>query len=274
MDTEDRLKILDPIACIRAHPEMYLPWGLSDGDSLALRLADDAMATTGLAISLRAGEWWGVASEADWIGLSKARGVSDYFERIIPFPEAGPNSMRAGILVAAFAEDVVTWDETAETLVKGRAEALGPMLELRRRHPEWKRLVAFRPSPADASAGSRAAKTTRVKTGEEIQAFVETMIARIYKHPKLFGADAESVMLALRCYHDVWAKVANRGPDYNFALRAVLKEEGCGPYYFSTHYKKRLARTADDSEDSAIDYVIRQWRKVDARLGLEDPSPR
>jgi hypothetical protein len=96
----------------------------------------------------RYGDWWIVASDADWIAGS-ALPVQELFSRIVPLPESGPNSMRAEVLVRTFAEDVVTGDPAGNlTVLKGDRSGSRDLLTL---HVQ-KRWVAFRCTSEGASA--------------------------------------------------------------------------------------------------------------------------
>jgi hypothetical protein len=86
--------------------------------------------------------WWIVSSNVDWM-LHPTIPVADLFERVALAPEHGEHSVRAEVLLNAFATDVVTESAGARTLVKGVA----PEDHLIRAalDAEWvKRFVAFR----------------------------------------------------------------------------------------------------------------------------------
>jgi hypothetical protein len=135
------LSPVNGIAHIRAHPEMYLPSGRVDGHSLASAIVADVLVEPGRGAAIqRVDRWWLVASDHDWVGPS----VIDYFHRVVPFPDAGPNSMRAEVLLTAFADDVVTFDAASHEVIKGMVDLAEPIFALRKRHPEWKRVIAFR----------------------------------------------------------------------------------------------------------------------------------
>lgn len=96
---------------IRAHSEMYLPpgglplaaklVGLLVADSLALRVQDVHIT--------RSGEWCAVSADCDWLGLGKnTSAVHELFRNALPLPEAGVNSIRHEVVVAAFSRDVLT----------------------------------------------------------------------------------------------------------------------------------------------------------------------
>jgi hypothetical protein len=120
---------------------MYLPSGRVNGHSLASAIFTDALVESNRRVVVeRLNDWWIIASDHDWIGPA----AKDHFERIVPFPEAGPNSMRSEVLLTAFADDVIVFDAVSHCIIKGDAKATEPLIALRKQHPEWKRIVAFR----------------------------------------------------------------------------------------------------------------------------------
>jgi hypothetical protein len=99
------------IEYIRSKPEMYLPASAEAiGTKLAELLLVDALALGAEDVRIaRSGEWYAVAADFDWLKHGKdVLGISELFERAIPLPEAGVNSIRHEVVVAAFACDVLT----------------------------------------------------------------------------------------------------------------------------------------------------------------------
>lgn len=149
------MRTIDPIAHVRARPEMYLPGGVVDPKELARLLVRDALLLgANHARAMRATDWWLVLADRDWLGQAQG-GARDLFSRVVPFPEVGPNAMRAEVLLTAFAEEVVTFTPDFAEVIKGEGRPAGdgpmggeslPWFEL----PLWfgplqpKRVVAFR----------------------------------------------------------------------------------------------------------------------------------
>lgn len=138
------MRTLDPIAHIRSHPGMYLPGGVASPADLASRLSADALLLgASRTLVVHDGEWWAVAADADWFSPAPIP-ADELFRRIVPFPEAGVNSMRSEVLLTAFADDVLTWGEDdAPHRVKGAAD---DWQRVRTRFPDgnWKRVVVFK----------------------------------------------------------------------------------------------------------------------------------
>ncbi len=139
------MKAIDPIEHIRANPRLYLNSEGTDPAELATRLAGDAL-TLGATRTLvvHHDDWWLVAADFDWI-KSPAISIRELFNRVIPFPEAGVNSMRSEVLVSAFADDVVTSNGGSSEVLKGVSaghESLSVPND-----PSWARVVAFRLAP-------------------------------------------------------------------------------------------------------------------------------
>ena len=123
---------------------MYLPdlSGMDVSIYLAQRLSSDAMVLGATEVDVvRAGEWWTVASDTDWLAKPCECALDKLFHQVIPFPEAGPNSMRSEILLTAFARDVVTINSSEEVkVIVGNLAADTISLDSSR----WARIVKFR----------------------------------------------------------------------------------------------------------------------------------
>jgi hypothetical protein len=138
------MRTINPVEHIRGHPDLYLPGGRADATLLASRLAGDALLLGAGRVELsHDGCWWWVAADRDWMGVNPSVPVREAFIRVIPFPEAGVNSMRSEILLTAFAEQVVTAADGARECIKGNVADADPAWRVL---PSscWARLVAFR----------------------------------------------------------------------------------------------------------------------------------
>jgi hypothetical protein len=138
------MRTIDPIEHIRGHPDLYLPGGRADPAYLASRLAGDALMLGAGRVELsHDGCWWWVAADRDWMDHDQAFPGRDAFSQIVPFPEAGVNSMRSEVLLTAFAEQVVAVVDGARKRVKGE---LADADQVWRVLPStgWARVVAFR----------------------------------------------------------------------------------------------------------------------------------
>ena len=138
------MRTIDPVEHIRNHPELYLPGGRADAAFLAKRLADDARLLGAARVEWSHDEcWWWVAADRDWMDAEAAVPMRDAFVRIVPFPEAGANSMRSEVLLTAFAEQVVTAADGVRECVKGDVADADPVWRLLP-SSGWARVVAFR----------------------------------------------------------------------------------------------------------------------------------
>lgn len=66
------------------------------------------------------------------------------FRRIVPLPQAGPNSMRAEVLITAFATVAVTVGGGRRHVVVGEVGDDDPIWDAIERRSDWARSVAFR----------------------------------------------------------------------------------------------------------------------------------
>lgn len=120
---------------------MYVRSDPVSGAELARNLVGDALILThGRVTAFQEKSWWIVACDVDWMSRVAGVTVEDLFSRIIPFPQAGANSMHSEVLLTAFADDVVTWNHRGRRIVKGDVPAGDPI----RISPQWSRVVAFR----------------------------------------------------------------------------------------------------------------------------------
>lgn len=134
---------IDPIAAIRARPETFLPGGRTDPATLLLAVAGDVLVGPDRqVVCRRLGAWWVVASDVDWIYGAGSPGL-DVFRRVVSFPEAGPNSLHAEILLTAFADQIITFGAGSHAILKGQIPPDDPIFVLRASHPDWNRVIAF-----------------------------------------------------------------------------------------------------------------------------------
>ena len=138
-------RLTDPLPFIRSSPERFLRQTPATGHELATALVGDAVLLTRASTTLTRAldDWWVVGCEVDWLASDEADPVAA-FNRMLPLPEAGPNSMRAEVLVKAFAETAVTVGSGERYVVAGEVEASDPIWTFLEDHSDWKRVVAFK----------------------------------------------------------------------------------------------------------------------------------
>ena len=105
------LQVNEPIEVIRRSPAMYLG-GLEvpKGEFLASRMISDLIWLRALPAEVTEIDgWWVVRSSVDWFASgSRTYTVDNAFSRIVSWPETGANSFHGEILLAAFADAIVT----------------------------------------------------------------------------------------------------------------------------------------------------------------------
>jgi hypothetical protein len=89
-------------------------------NELCRLLTESVEWTSDSRVSTRSAEpdWKIIDSQTDWVaetGLS----IKQLFSQIVPLPEAGPNSMRAEILLTGFARDVISSGPEGKVVIKG-----------------------------------------------------------------------------------------------------------------------------------------------------------
>jgi len=113
-----------------------------------------------------------------------------------------------------------------------------------------------------------------MKDVDEMIRYLLMRISQVYLRPMLCSYQARGIMMALHCYHELWAVITDRSEDFWSIRWKIHEEENCGPLGFDGHYKLNLAGDDGSSEAGAIAYVIRQYRRIDERLGVVLPEPR
>jgi hypothetical protein len=86
--------------------------------------------------------WWLVSSDVDWL-RHPSLSISELFANVVPAPAHGLHSLRAEVLVNAFATDVFIWNLDSKTIIKGESPNLGVVDTV----AEWaqcRRTLAFR----------------------------------------------------------------------------------------------------------------------------------
>lgn len=140
-------RITDPLPFIRSSPERFLRQTPVTGHELATALVGDAVLLTGAAATLTRvfHDWWVVGCEVDWLASDEAEApLVSAFKQMLPLPEAGPNSLRAEVLITAFAATAVTVGGGDRYVVAGDVESSDPIWTFLEDHSKWKRIVAFK----------------------------------------------------------------------------------------------------------------------------------
>jgi hypothetical protein len=142
--SSDELGIIEPINFIKNNPERFLRQN-NLGLELSTNLVGDALLLVDKPVTaLKQSEWWIVFCESDWILKKSDYTIEEMFSRIIPFPEAGQNSMRSEVLLTAFANDVVTTLDNEITVIKGGLDTRDEKVFNSQSNNLAKRIVAFR----------------------------------------------------------------------------------------------------------------------------------
>ena len=143
---------VDGLAWVRERPAQFFSRGRVEVVSLLAYLMSDVLELGGGECRISTRDLWAfVASDIDWLRHERLSTV-ELFNRVVPAPAHGEHSMRAEVLVNAFATDVFTWAPEDRCSIRGNPpeeEILRAAVDL-----SWsRRVVAFRTGPPnDASA--------------------------------------------------------------------------------------------------------------------------
>jgi hypothetical protein len=110
----------DAVSYIKKTPERFFRTGSSNPIELATHVLGDALIAGATATSIfRVDGWWVIGSDVDWLINQGRYTIKDLFSRIVSLPLAGPNSMRAEILLTAFTGAVITVGNSDCLTLKG-----------------------------------------------------------------------------------------------------------------------------------------------------------
>jgi hypothetical protein len=118
--SDDELKIVDPKDVMR-RLEGTIFWAhrFSPAEAVA-HLVQECLLGGAAAVAVRhEADWWLVGADIDWL----AGDADAAFQRVVSYPEAGPNSMRYEIALTAFADDVLTALDGSIVWVQGERES-------------------------------------------------------------------------------------------------------------------------------------------------------
>lgn len=114
------LKEIDPLEWVKRNQKLFFPGGQIDAVRLVAYVMSDVLEIGGgeCRIVQRDG-WWFVSSDVDW--LVHDLSLRELFQRVVAAPQHGEHSMRAEVLVTAYAEDVFAVSRGNENAIKGLA---------------------------------------------------------------------------------------------------------------------------------------------------------
>jgi hypothetical protein len=130
----------DAVARAKRSKHMLFPNGRVDAMSLlAYGMADVLVLGRGeCRIAQRRG-WAIVSSDVDWL-VHPSLAIDRLFTRIVAAPEHGANSLRAELVVNAFASDLAIWDPKGLRVIRGKRPPRGVVVSWR----GCRRALAFR----------------------------------------------------------------------------------------------------------------------------------
>jgi hypothetical protein len=112
--------VADAVGYVRKRPERFFRTEAPEPVELVAHIVSETFALGGgETCAVRRGEWWIIRSDVDWLVTHSDYAPEALFFHIVALPEAGPNSMRAEILLTAFAQKVVTVDASRRLIIKG-----------------------------------------------------------------------------------------------------------------------------------------------------------
>jgi hypothetical protein len=96
----------DAVAWVRARPQQFFPSGTPEPVYLlAYAMADVVGLSAGSCTIRRHEDWWIIGSEVDWLRHDEYT-PTDLFSHVVPAPSHGQHSMRAEVILSAFATNI------------------------------------------------------------------------------------------------------------------------------------------------------------------------
>lgn len=127
---------------VRQNPKVFFRTGVPSSAECAIQLAGDALIEGGRNVGiLRHDCWWIVGADQDWL-VHPHMSAEELFEKLVPFPKAGDNSVRSEILVGVFAPDLVIFLDGVGTSLRSKPVP-NEVRELVSSRPDWRRVIAF-----------------------------------------------------------------------------------------------------------------------------------
>jgi hypothetical protein len=109
-----------------------------------------------------------------------------------------------------------------------------------------------------------------MKSASQILEIVLQRIGSIYERPHMFGVSAFEIDAILWHFHGLWIDIMER--DWEGFREAKWSIHGQGHICntsFAQHFRTHTKEGASATEDEAIEFVIRSWKKLDKRLGID-----
>lgn len=138
------MQIIDSIEWIKKNHDRFFRRN-NIGLELSTNIISDALLLTDKPITvLNKNDWWIIGSQADWLSTHFNNSIEELFSRVIPFPEAGQNSIRSEVLLTAFAKDIVTVVNKKVVIIKGSISDEENFFKILQKDSHWERIIAFR----------------------------------------------------------------------------------------------------------------------------------
>ncbi len=112
--------MVDPVQWLLARPQQFFLGGSANPLDLAASIMADVLLVSEQCVVRCLGDWWIVGSDVNWI-QHPTHSVEDLFQRVVPDPRQGRHSMRAEVIVGAFASRVALVAAGEQRCIKGES---------------------------------------------------------------------------------------------------------------------------------------------------------
>lgn len=107
------IKKIDPIDHIRRNVKMYLGRTEVVPEIIVSFIVNDAIVLGAKNVIVKnCSDWWLIASEMDWLRVGNDNPILQLFQKFVTLEGGGQNAVRREIILSAFANNIITWDDT------------------------------------------------------------------------------------------------------------------------------------------------------------------
>ena len=147
----------------------------------------------------------------------------------------------------------------------------GTKVVIKFRSPRFRSEITARSTPGLSQQSSVA--RWRMKESGEILQIILGSIASIDRRPMMHGTNAGEIDTLLWHYHALCIEIMERDfGEYRSAVSLIHGRGHSCNTSFEGHYRRHTKKGAQVNEEEVLQYVIKMWKRMDQKLGIEIPE--